>query len=524
MKLTEKLIICILCICISCVLIAALMTSLFFNKYFAEYLMHQQQQMLTAVADDIIDYYDVQRGWRQLRQLNRVLRESNLKQRNLKQINLREDSFTENRLKASHSTETKILDDRSPPQNSTTALDKSAIDNHRSPNHNHRPRHEKKPRPRGPVSITLTNADRIYVAGNRKLLNAPEKIWFPVRMNDQVIGYLMTPKSTGLTQRVDQQFKRSLQKATVFVIVLISLLCIPLVLFLARYIAAPIRQLSARTQQLVSGDYQTQVNTSRMDEIGDLYRHFNILADTLALNQSNQQRWIADISHELRTPLAVLKGELQAMEDGIRPLDKTAILSLSEETHRFQRIVEDLYDLSRAEAGELAYQKQPCDPIDILNKIVYQFEGRFSEQQLTLVHQLPSSSMLLPLDETRMAQLFSNLLENSLRYTDTGGTTHIHIQQSGERFDIIIEDSAPSVPDDALPQLFDRLYRVESSRNRHFGGSGLGLAMCQSIANAHQASLSASHSDLGGIKITLSFTLTANLQSTTTLHKEHNHD
>jgi two-component system sensor histidine kinase BaeS len=209
------------------------------------------------------------------------------------------------------------------------------------------------------------------------------------------------------------------------------------------------------------------------------------------------------VSHELRTPLSVLRGELEAIEDGVRTLDQSSMKSLQGEVGMLSKLVDDLYELSLADVGALTYRKSECDLNDLLHSCVAMFQERCNARHLRLELELPTAPPRVEADPKRLQQLFGNLLENAVRYTDEGGVLRIRASSDGDDVRIDFLDSGPGVDADQLPRLFERFYRGETSRNRASGGAGLGLAICHSIALAHGGSLSADHSPLGGLWLTL---------------------
>jgi two-component system sensor histidine kinase BaeS len=271
-------------------------------------------------------------------------------------------------------------------------------------------------------------------------------------------------------------------------------------LYLARRLLRPIRWLADGAQALAAGDYDTRIEVERDDELGRLARHFNHLAAALARNEQLRRQWIADISHELRTPLAVLRGEIEALQDGVRAVSAQRLNSLHAEALALGQLVEDLYQLALADAGALEYRCESVDLAEILTDTAQAFRHRFEQQGLTLDNQV-AAPLWLHGDPLRLQQLFSNLLENSQRYTAAGGRLEIVLERSVERHVLVFRDSAPAVPDAALSHLFERLYRVDKSRSRSLGGAGLGLALCQNIVEAHGGRMTASHSPLGGLQV-----------------------
>jgi len=248
-----------------------------------------------------------------------------------------------------------------------------------------------------------------------------------------------------------------------------------------------------------------RVDIDSPDEVGQLSRDFNHLARTLAHNASLRRDFMADVSHELRTPLAVLRGELEALEDGIRPLTPQAIGSLLAEVRQIGDLVNDLHELSLSDVGALRYRLEAMDRGSVIKQATDTHRARIAAQGLTLTLQMPAEYMPVQGDHQRLLQLMDNLLENSRRYTDAPGTLAVTVQREGNNWAVQVDDSAPGVPAGLQGQLFDRFFRVDRSRNRDTGGSGLGLAMCRNIVLAHSGEILASESPLGGVRI--AFTL-----------------
>lgn len=247
---------------------------------------------------------------------------------------------------------------------------------------------------------------------------------------------------------------------------------------------APVKRLVDGTHKLAAGDFTTRVTPTSEDELGKLAQDFNQLASTLEKNQQMRRDFMADISHELRTPLAVLRGELEAIQDGVRKFTPETVASLQAEVGTLTKLVDDLHQLSMSDEGALAYQKAPVDLIPLLEVAGGAFRERFASRGLKLQFSLPDSITVFG-DRDRLMQLFNNLLENSLRYTDSGGSLKISAEQHDKTVRLTFADSAPGVSDEQLQKLFERFYRTEGSRNRASGGSGLGLAICLNIVEAH---------------------------------------
>lgn len=280
------------------------------------------------------------------------------------------------------------------------------------------------------------------------------------------------------------------------------LITIIVAMTLAYHLTKPIRKLSHAAQKLIEGNYRVRVTADSSTELNRLAYDFNVLAKTLEENESQRKMWVSDIAHELRTPLTGLKGEIEALQDGIRKPNQRTYDNLHKAVLRLQRLVEDLYDLSRSDLGTFTLVTRSVDLYHIVADEVAAHLAEAEKAGLTLTINRQNISVPILGDTERLQQLISNLLTNSIRYTDRGGNISVTVYAKDAKAILKVEDSAPGVPDEALPMLFNRLFRVEQSRNRTLGGSGLGLAICQQIVQAHNGTITADHSSTGGLKIT----------------------
>ncbi len=361
--------------------------------------------------------------------------------------------------------------------------------------------------PGPPPRVTLVDAEGGWLAGPRVRPGA-ERIRHPVTVDGRSVGWLLSPppRPMAVNDEIDQRFQSRQLRAT-WVIVGLSVLLAALVsLLLARLLLVPVRRLAQATRRLADGDFDIRVRVGAPDELGRLARDFNRLAHSLARNARLRRELMADMSHELRTPLAILRGEIEALQDGLRAPDEAALASLAHEIGRLNRLVDDLRELSLADAGALDYRMRPLDLSALVERALDAVQDRYARAGLALEQDI-EPGLRLSGDERRLEQLLANLLENSLRYTDSPGRVRLRAGRRDGRIVLEVADTAPSVAPDQLPRLFDRLYRVESSRSRLHGGSGLGLAICRSIVQAHGGEISATPSDLGGLAIRVEWPL-----------------
>lgn len=341
----------------------------------------------------------------------------------------------------------------------------------------------------------------------------PPGLQLELKLADKTIGFLgIYPRRESGNSEEDERFI-SEQNRTLLMAGLLTLISsFGIAWLLSRQLVKPIESLRQSSSELASGNYDTRIKVQSRDELGLLSEDFNRLAETLQKHEHSRRQWIMDIAHELRTPLSILRGEIEAIQDGISEPDPATIQSLHHETLHLQRLVEDLYTLSVSDSGSLTYHKTRLDIAAVLKDTLTQFDSRLREKMLTLSTDI-RQPVYCQADPQRLQQLFKNLLRNSLRYTDAPGKLHVSLHISAGQAVIAFEDSAPGVPDESLPRLFERLYRVESSRNRATGGAGIGLSICYNIVQAHGGHITADHAPLGGLKITV--TLPCTMDATT---------
>lgn len=333
------------------------------------------------------------------------------------------------------------------------------------------------------------------------------EVYFRPLLHDRMtVGYLALLPRKNIDE--NSQIKLLKQQELVFGLVGLTVIVVAAFfsLFLARRLMRPIEELAAATHRMALGEFSIRVPVTSSDELGMLAADFNAMALVLENNEKARRQWVADISHELRTPLAVLRGEIEAMQDGVRACTPESIHSLHDEIVRLGGLVNDLHQLSLSDAGSLVYRKEVLEVVEVLQRSVDFHRQEFARKNIDLQLDLPHAEPVkLLADPEKLRQLFGNLLDNSLKYTNGNGTLVIRLKASEDMIRIDFQDSAPGVSAHELPKLFDRLYRVESSRNRATGGSGLGLSICKNIVEAHEGAITAQSSPLGGVWIGIIF-------------------
>ena len=356
--------------------------------------------------------------------------------------------------------------------------------------------------PRPPPQVLLTDADR------RPLIGTPEAgdkdRLVAIEVGGRVVGWLGLHRNPGsrsgppatLQQRQNRLFYL-LGAAVIALTALIAFL-------FSRHLLKPVQRLTRGTRALAGRDFTIRIPATTRDELGQLAENFNAMARTLDGYEHMRRQWISDISHELRTPLAVLRGEIEAIQDGVRQPTADRLASLHDEIIRITRLVDDLHLLSLADSDSLHLDRQTVFPARILAAQAEKYRPRFEDRGIALRLAVDGSDNIRVMgDANRLEQVFTNILENAAKYVRAPGHIEVMARSDAQAVILTVSDSGPGVPDDALPRLFDRLYRVDASRSRETGGSGLGLSICRQIIDRHDGRIWAAHSAMGGLTIAI---------------------
>jgi len=352
--------------------------------------------------------------------------------------------------------------------------------------------------------VNLLDEEQRLLVGRRDMLK-DAKLVAVKSDSGQTIAWLSYQPATGLSEAVDIQFQQSQINTGIAISLVVLLFASLFAWILSRQFLSRIRQLATATRNLSLGELETRIAVKGQDEFGQLMQDFNRLATSLSDQEQARHRWLADISHELRTPVAVLRGEIEALQDGIRSIDANTLSSLHGEVLRINTLIDDLYQLALSDIGELSFEMTQLDLSALLKDVIESYVGQCQQKSLKIDSEFTGCADVKILgDENRMRQLFANLFQNSIRYTDNDGSIRIECQVTNSKVMVHWMDSKPGVGDEELTRLFDRLYRVDPSRSRQAGGAGLGLSICKNIVSAHGGTISATHSSLGGVCITVS--------------------
>ena len=277
-----------------------------------------------------------------------------------------------------------------------------------------------------------------------------------------------------------------------------------IVTMFTREALAPVRGLTAVASKLGTGDLSQRVPESGSDDIGDLARTFNTMASDLELAGQQRKQLTADVAHELRTPLTNIQGYLEAIKDGLVDADEETIDTLHDQTTHLATLIEDLRILAVADAGALTLQKIHGTPAITIKDAVSTFSQRAYDREIELSVSISETGVTMDFDETRLRQIITNLVENSLTNTPKGGTIHIDIQDRAEDMKISITDTGIGISKENLPRIFDQFYRADGSRSSTTGGAGLGLTIVKKLVEAHNGSIDVSSEVGRGTTFTIS--------------------
>lgn len=462
----------------SVVLVAgmALLVSHSFKSGFQDYLNQQEKKQVIEYADTLSGYYSAKTGWQELIAQPMIWRDV---------FENRNDPFPEfepNRFMPYEERPGERPEPPLPPHRKAELAEELRPLSHR---------------------IHLEDAQRRWIVGAPQVSDQVAFEWLeePIKVGTETVGWLVLQQKSLLAGPLVKQFYEQQQSNLLWIVGLAGLTSLVVALFLVRYFLSPLKHLKEGATALSNGDYDFVFEGKSNDEFEALANSFQLLLQSLKKQKEAREQWLVDISHELRTPIAVLRSELEAIQDGIRQADMQRIDSMHHQVMGLRRLVDDLYVLSKTDSGVYQLHMQSLNLVTLVQRVVHQFDARATEKGLSIAFRAANETILLKGDEKTLEQLLVNVLENSLRYTDAPGRIMVSIIDRDEKVNVCVEDSLPSVAAEHLPNVFKRLYRVDQSRSRQHGGSGLGLSICRNIVTMHGGDITAKASALGGLAI-----------------------
>jgi signal transduction histidine kinase len=324
--------------------------------------------------------------------------------------------------------------------------------------------------------------------GKTSILNVDvQKYGVPIIVDGAVVGTVVAGSAIGFLTDNQSRFLREVNRILLW-IAFLSIVAVLLVgITQSQSIIQPIQKLNQATRQIAKGDYATRIKINRNDEFGEMAQAFNDMAQELENQQALRNRSMADIAHELRTPLSILQIDLESMEDGLMEVTSENMRVLQNEVSHLRNLVEDLRILSRADAGEISIEHTKIELGSLIRDVIERQMQSARDKGVRLAFDLENEEIFVKGDNQRLSQVLINLLSNAVRHTPQGGSVNVTMKQQGKNEVLVsVADTGEGIPQADLPFLFDRFYRVEKSRSRDQGGSGLGLSIAKSLIEAHQ--------------------------------------
>lgn len=355
----------------------------------------------------------------------------------------------------------------------------------------------------------LLDKDAKLIVGNKAKKNTVRPIFVDNWSTPQIVGYVGLPPPPAHVEGFWREPFAASHAELLLLFCLATLALSILAAFpLSSLMTRRISRLHHYVSELSQGHYQRRIALDGRDELALLGQNLDKLAQTLDNGQRQQRQLTADISHELRTPVSGLQSYIEAMQDKLIPFHDESLARLHEQTRRLSKLINDLYQLSLADYNGMSFTMRSCNLGELIKRVAALHEPALLKKHLQLSVRVPTFEIVQVLgDEQRLAQVITNLLENSSRYTDAPGRIEIALTTQDGEVLMSVSDSPPGVPQQLHQRLTERLFRVDPSRNRKSGGSGLGLNLCAAIVAAHDGQLMFSDSTLGGLKVSVKLPL-----------------
>ncbi len=268
--------------------------------------------------------------------------------------------------------------------------------------------------------------------------------------------------------------------------------------YLARGLTQPLRDMAQAAQRMAEGDYPQRVEPKSRDEVGRLAEAFNRMAGELEGLERLRRELVANVSHELKTPISALRAHLENLMDGVEQPNPAVLQVMLEQAERLSRLVEQLLDLSRLESGDVPLSLEPVDLRTLVDGVAREVRVARPDLETEVLNDVPADLPPIPGDRERLHQVLFNLLDNAVRFTPAEGRVSVRAIRKGGMCEVEVQDTGPGIPEEHLGLVFERFYRVDPSRSRGDGGTGIGLAIARSIVEAHGGRIWAERAPDGG--------------------------
>ena len=317
----------------------------------------------------------------------------------------------------------------------------------------------------------------------------------------------MTAMMGGASQELEESFfvnfRNAVTEALTLAAVAAFLAAVALSLLVSRRVVLPVQEMMTASQRIADGHYDERVgvpgNADRdeLDELARLALSFNQMAARLEQTEARRLELIGNVAHELRTPLSSIKGYMEGLIDGVLPAGAATFQQVYREADRLQRLVYDLQELSQVEAGAFDLNLQPTSVMDLVKAVMARLDRQFEDKGVALEIDVPSNLPPVQVDGDRIGQVLLNLVGNALQYTPAGGEVCLRARREGGMVRLAVEDSGIGIAPEHLPRVFERFYRVDRSRSRVGGGSGIGLTIARHLVEAHAGQIGVTSDGLG---------------------------
>jgi two-component system sensor histidine kinase BaeS len=305
------------------------------------------------------------------------------------------------------------------------------------------------------------------------------------------------PFDQGTPERFREQAERRIWDNLARMIAIGAVIGLIAGVLLARWIVLPLRQLEDGARAISRRDLDYRVPVKGSVEMRSVAMSFNQMSEDIQRQEILRRNMLADVTHELRHPVHILQGNLQAVMDGVYPLNLEEIERLLDQTQNLTTLVDDLYELALAEAHELPLHKLETDLVKLIQNVTELFQSLADDKTIKLVVEVPEESMYAQLDPDRIRQALGNLLGNAFRYTPSGGEIEVTLFQKLDQYLIRVRDTGTGMAHEELSKVFDRFYRGDTSRKRDLPGTGLGLPIAQAVVLAHGGHISVDSDGVG---------------------------
>lgn len=308
-------------------------------------------------------------------------------------------------------------------------------------------------------------------------------------MGDSSMGMGMMETSVDLEVDLFASFRNAVNEALTWAALAAFLAAVAVSLFISRQVVTPVQEMMIASQHIAGGHYQERVHVpgdpDKADELAQLALSFNRMAEKLDQTENMRRQLIGDISHELRTPLTTIKGTMEGLIDGVLPAIPETYQDIHRETRRLEKLVADLQELSRVEAGSYPLARLPVEILPLIESVARRLRPQFEGKGVSLEIISPDELPKVQADPDRISQVLINLIGNALQYTPENGQVSVIVSQVGNEIHTSVTDSGIGIPVEHLAHIFIRFYRVDKSRSRAGGGSGIGLTIAKHLVEAH---------------------------------------